>query len=587
MLDDISERALILAPQGRDAFVAAKILSEARVIAEICNDLPALLKEVAVGAGVAVVTEEAIRTADTKGLANWIGAQPSWSDFPFVLITERGAGVERNPAANRQMEALGNVAFLERPFHPTTLISVVNAALRARRRQYEARARLEALRESESHARSAEIDLRRLNETLEIRVAERTGEIEAANRQLVSQIEERERVESTLRQMQRLEAVGQLTSGVAHDFNNLLTVVLGNVSFIEKGLAGSAAPGLKQRLSHVRLAAERGATLTSQLLAFSRHQRLEAKPVNLNDALTHMRDLLQSSLGGSVQIYTVFGPALWHALVDPTQIELVVLNLAINARDASQVGGTVTLGTANATLGPPEKPEEPSAGDYVMLSVTDTGTGMTKDVLAKAFEPFFTTKEIGKGSGLGLSQVLGFAKQSGGGMRIETRVGEGTSVKVYLPRAATIDVGEVPNDLVGANRHPRKGAIVLLVDDDSAVREVTASILRERGYVVLEVGSGGAALDLLDGEADVDLVVLDFAMPGMNGMELARQVHSRFPTLPTLFITGYADTAELDEVDEARIVKKPFVGDELGNKVHAALTKTGPRLSGKVVPLSR
>jgi CheY-like chemotaxis protein len=160
-------------------------------------------------------------------------------------------------------------------------------------------------------------------------------------------------------------------------------------------------------------------------------------------------------------------------------------------------------------------------------------------------------------------------------------------VKVYFPRAATTDVGEVPNDLVGANRHARKGAIILLVDDDSAVREVTASILRELGYVILEVGSSGAALDLLDGEADVDLVVLDFAMPGMNGMELARQVHSRFPTHPTLFITSYADKTELDEVDEARIVKKPCIGDELASKVHAALTETGPRLSGKVVPLSR
>jgi signal transduction histidine kinase/CheY-like chemotaxis protein len=587
MLNDISERALILAPQGRDAFVAAKILSEARVIAEICNDLPALLRELQLGAGVVVMTDEAIRTVDTKGLAGWIGSQPPWSDFPFVVITERGAGVERNPAADRQMEALGNVAFLERPFHPTTLISVINTALRGRRRQYEARARLEALHESESHARSAETDLRRLNETLENRVAERAGEIEAANRQLVSQIEERERVESTLRQMQRLEAVGQLTSGVAHDFNNLLTVVLGNISFIEKGLTSSAAPGLKQRLSHVRLAAERGAKLTSQLLAFSRHQRLEAEPVNLNGALTNMRDLLQSSLGGSVQIYTVFRPGLWHALVDPTQIELVVLNLAINARDASQVGGTVTLETANATLGPPEKPEEPPAGDYVVLSVTDTGTGMTKEVLAKAFEPFFTTKEIGKGSGLGLSQVLGFAKQSGGGMRIETRVGEGTSVKVYLPRAATVDVGEVRNDLAGTNRHSRKGAIILLVDDDSAVREVTASILRELGYVILEVGSGGAALDLLDGDADVDLVVLDFAMPGMNGMELARQVHSRFPTLPILFVTGYADKTALEEVDDLRIVKKPFIGEELANKVHAALAKVRPRSGGKVVPLSR
>jgi Signal transduction histidine kinase regulating C4-dicarboxylate transport system len=366
-----------------------------------------------------VLTDDAIRSADIKGLANWVASQPPWSDFPFVLLTERGGGIERNPAAERQMEALGNLSFLERPFHPTTLISIVKTALRGRRRQYEARARLEALHESESLARTAETNLLRLNETLEIRVAERSGEIEAANRQLVSQIEERERVESTLRQMQRLEAVGQLTSGVAHDFNNLLTVVLGNLGFVEKGVNSSTDGKLKQRLSHMRLAAERGAKLTSQLLAFSRRQRLEPKPTDLNDALASMRDLLESSLGGSVQINTVFRPGLWLALVDPTQVELVVLNLAINARDASQVGASITLETANATVGPPEKPEEPPAGEYVMISVTDTGCGFAKDVLAKAFEPFFTTKEIGKGSGLGLSQVLGFAKQSGGGMRMK------------------------------------------------------------------------------------------------------------------------------------------------------------------------
>ena len=377
MLDNLSERALIFAPQGRDAFVAARILTEAGLIAEICDDLPNLLSELTLGAGVALLTDEAIRGADIGGLAALIAAQPPWSDLPFVVLTERGGGVERNPAAARQMEALGNVAFLERPFHPTTFISVVKTALRGRRRQYEARARLQALHESENHARRAEADLRRLNETLEGRVAERTVELEAANRQLVSQIEERERVELTLRQMQRLEAVGQLTSGVAHDFNNLLTVVLGNLGFLEKGLGASADTKLKQRLGHMRMAAERGAKLTSQLLAFSRRQRLEPKPVDLNDALASMRDLLQSSLGGSVQINTNFRSGLWPALVDPTQIELVVLNLAINARDAIPVGGSVTLETANATVGAPQRPEEPSPGDYVVVSVVDTGTGMT------------------------------------------------------------------------------------------------------------------------------------------------------------------------------------------------------------------
>ena len=238
------------------------------------------------------------------------------------------------------MEVLGNVSFLERPFHPTTLISVVRTALRGRRRQYEARARLEALHKSEAHARHAEAALRRLNETLETRVEERTDELAAANRQLVAQIEERERVEATLRQLQRLEAVGQLTSGVAHDFNNLLTVVLGNITFLEKGFSGTHVdPRLAQRLSYVRTAAERGAMLTAQLLAFSRRQRLAPKLIDLNEAIANMRDLLQSTLGGTIHINTILLPGLWPALVDPTQIELVVLNLAINARDAMQVGG--------------------------------------------------------------------------------------------------------------------------------------------------------------------------------------------------------------------------------------------------------
>jgi signal transduction histidine kinase/CheY-like chemotaxis protein len=585
---NLSVRALILAPQGRDAFVAARILHEAGLVTAICDRLPKLVEEVAVGAGVAILTDESIESADIKDLANWVGAQPSWSDFPFVLLTERGGGLERNPAAGRQMEALGNVAFLERPFHPTTFISVVKTALRGRRRQYEARARLDELRVSEAHARRAEVELRSLNENLEARVVARTREIEAANRQLVAQIEERERVEWTLRQMQRLEAVGQLTAGVAHDFNNLLTVVLGNIEFFEKkGFRNAAESILSQRLSHMRLAAERGAKLTSQLLAFSRRQRLEPKPVDLNDALGSMSDLLQSSLAGSVRINTVFRPGLWPALVDPSQIELVVLNLAINARDASPVGGTITLETANATVGPPEKPEEPPAGEYAVISVTDTGTGMTKEVLAKAFEPFFTTKEIGKGSGLGLSQALGFAKQSGGGMRIESRVGEGTCVKVYLPRTTSVGIAEASPEAIVASPGHRTGAIILLVDDDNAVREVTASMLRDLGYVVLEVGSGGAALDLLSGDTNVDLALLDFAMPGMNGMEVARQLHSRFPALPVLFVTGYVDKTALGEIGDARIIKKPFIGEEFANKVNAALAKASPRSGGKILSLRR
>ena len=413
--------------------------------------------------------------------------------------------------------------------------------------------------------RQAEAELRRLAETLEERVRERTEELAASNRQLVGQIEERERVAGTLRQMQRLEAVGQLTSGVAHDFNNLLTVIIGNLGFIERGIANLPVEDkLKRRLGYMESAAERGAKLTAQLLAFSRRQRLEPKPINLNSAVTNLRDLLQSTMGGSVRIETVLSQSLWPALVDPTQIELVILNLAINARDAMEVGGSLTVETSNATVRQAtRRPEEPEAGDYVVVAVIDTGYGMTEEIRAKAFEPFFTTKDVGKGTGLGLSQVLGFAKQSGGGVRIDSRFGEGTTVKVFLPRAvrdAQIDWDQQPIVREPANN---KGRVVLLVDDDTFVREVTAAMLREAKFTVIEAGSGGAGLEALDLAERVDLLLVDFAMPGMNGAEVAREAQARRPGLPTVFVTGYADLDAIRSVGKERIVAKPFQRDRL------------------------
>jgi PAS domain S-box-containing protein len=399
-----------------------------------------------------------------------------------------------------------------------------------------------------------------------------TEEVAAANRQLVRQIEEREKVEATLRQMQRLEAVGQLTSGVAHDFNNLLTVILGNVAFLQKEMAGMN-PRLVRRLDQMNRAAERGAALTAQLLAFSRRQRLEPKPVDLNDTVMGMGGLLHSTMGGSVSIQTHLEPALWTALVDPTQIELIILNLAINARDAMEVGGNLVVTTANATLsGPPSRPEEPSQGEYVVLSVTDTGTGMTDDVLQRAFEPFFTTKEVGKGSGLGLAQVFGFVKQSGGGVRIETSIGKGTSVHVFLPRAHGVaaPAGGGTDDAAG-EQNGSNGTLIMLVDDDGAVREITAKILRDLGYDVVEAGSGGAALDLLAHEPRIALSLLDYAMPGMSGAEVAQEVQKQRPGLPVMFITGYADLTALREVSEDHIVQKPFREADLAEKVSRSL----------------
>jgi CheY-like chemotaxis protein len=329
-------------------------------------------------------------------------------------------------------------------------------------------------------------------------------------------------------------------------------------------------PANQRRLQMMVQAAERGAQLTAQMLAFSRRQRLEPRPVDLNETVRSMHDLLQSTMGGSIGIDTRLQPDLWPAMIDPTQIELVILNLAINARDAMQVGGGLTVETANVTLGPPVRPEEPTAGEYVMVAVSDTGSGMTEEVLSKVFEPFFTTKEVGKGSGLGLSQVFGLAKQSGGGVRIDSRPNEGTSVKIYLPRAGA----EPRVDAIPANDTAPRGTTdlrVLVVDDDSAVREVTAGILTDLGYHVIEAGSGGAALELLDCEERIDLMLVDFAMPGMNGAEVAREVRARRPELPVLFVTGYADTAALGDADEDGILRKPYVEQELAAKLKMVL----------------
>lgn len=394
-------------------------------------------------------------------------------------------------------------------------------------------------------------------------------ELAATNQQLREQIAERERVEATLQQMQRLEAVGQLTAGVAHDFNNLLTVVLTSTSFLIRDLEKGNLDKARSRLQNITDAGERGAKLTGQLLAFSRRQRLVPEAVNLGETVLGMLELLKSTLGGSVLIETATEPGLWHARVDPTQIELIILNLAINARDAMAVGGTLRLSTSNEVISQaPRRPEDPEPGDYVVLSVQDSGSGMSEAVLAKAFEPFFTTKEIGKGSGLGLAQVFGFAKQSGGGARILTEIGVGTTVKVYLPGLRDIvePTSEISSQPLPSAEHGAQRTI-LLVDDDPRVREVTALTLDALGYQVREAESGLEALSKLDDE--IDLLLADFAMPGMNGAELALVARQRYPDLPVVFVTGYAELGGL-AADEAFIVQKPYRSEELAEKLQYA-----------------
>jgi PAS domain S-box-containing protein len=437
-------------------------------------------------------------------------------------------------------------------------------------------------------------DMHEANTLLEQRVAERTAELEAANRRLAAQIDEREKAEARLSRAQRIEAVGQLTSGVAHDFNNLLTAIIGNLELL-KGHLGRGNGRAPTLLAAASVAAERGARLTAQLLAFSRQQRMRPEPVDLNRIVGNLDPLLHSTIGATIRIETVLSPKLWPALADANQIELVLLNLAINARDAMPggnhtgdantrdteiTGGTITIETGNITLGRPERPEEPPPGDYAMVSVADTGIGIEPAILDKVFDPFFTTKEVGKGSGLGLSQVLGVAQQLGGGVRIDTQPGRGTTVQLFLPRARTGDVAPrrtrarpQPATAGGADRG---SALILLVDDDSDVRAVAAAMLGEAGYRVIEAGSGEAALECIERcGGRIALMIADIAMPGMSGIELAHAVRRSRPDLPVLFVTGFAGAGlppmDTQRENRERLLRKPFHAADLAAGVAALL----------------
>ena len=430
-------------------------------------------------------------------------------------------------------------------------------------------------------------EIRHANELLEERVAARTAELEAANRSLAKQIEERELAEAQLSRKQRVEAIGQLTAGIAHDFNNLLTSIMGNIELLDTRL-GNVDERSGRLLKGALSAAERGANLTAQLLAFARQQRMNPEPVDLNEIVSGMATLLHSTIGASIHIELVPAKKLWRTLADVAQLELVLLNLAINSRDAMPHGGTITVATGNVVLGAPEQPEEPAAGEYAMASVTDTGGGIPADILGKVFDPFFTTKEIGKGSGLGLSQVLGVAQQLGGGVRIETKLDRGTTVKVFLPRyhgsqfaqtiSASVEQPEVKHPV------PRTGGI-LLVDDDDDVRAVAATMLRDVGHSVIEAGSGGAALEHLDrNDPPIDLLIADIAMPGMSGSKLAQVARQSRPDLPILFISGFADLAACEDGIAETVLQKPFRAEELNANVAAILGRGAPRPSARSKP---
>ena len=525
MTNAVSERALILAPQGRDGAVARAMLGEAGLRGDVVDDASQFVSSLRAGAGFAVVTEEAITGTDLRALSDWLDGQPEWSDFPFVLLTQRGGGLERNPEAGRFLEVLGNVTFLERPFHPTTFVSLARSALRGRRRQYEARARLE--------------ELNQLAADLEKRVEERTAEREAAMAQL--------------HEAQKLETLGQLTGGVAHDFNNLLTPITGALDILQKKY-GDDDERSARLLSNALQAADRAKILLQRLLGFARRQALRTQPVDIGALLSGMRDLVSSSVGPTVDVQLRIDLDLPSALVDPNQLELAILNLTVNARDAMPQGGPLTILAEEVAIGPQSSPKL-KPGLYIKLSVIDAGRGMDSATLARAVEPFYSTKEFGRGTGLGLSMVHGLAAQMGGGFALTSALGEGTRVDLYLPvagKAALAERRQARETIKSIGRR----LSVLLVDDEPLVRTATAEMIRDLGHGVEEAAGGAEGLARIEGGLSIDAVITDYMMPGMDGGALSRRIAEIRPNLPVLLITGY--TGPTDDVLHLPRLAKPF-----------------------------
>ncbi len=778
-----SERALILAPSGRDGAVAANLLSNAGRAAEACDGVDGLLAGLDEGAGLAIIATEALQYVDLNPLKRWIDEQAPWSDFPFVILSQRASVPDQAPLVVQLQAILGNVIVLERPFHPTALLNVVDNALRGRRRQYQARRYLEGTLEAEQRLQTAllagrmgawELDVLELALTgseqfkacfgrrpdeqflfadmieavvlsdqrrvqrafddaiegadlvLEYRVcwpdrtehwvdtrariladslgrpqtlvgvisditARKAAEVEreklleavAAERERTQQalrgeralsgllltsvpagivaydtelrvtiwnpvmerifglpapavlgrslarvigddqsieqrlrdaldgisgpieeielttlasgqvvlesqhaplrggdgqvvggaaffreMTERRRAEEQLRQAQKMETIGQLTGGVAHDFNNLLAAIQGNLELLRKRLPDD--PQIRRFIDGALQGAQRGASLTSRLLAFARRQDLKPEATDLSQLLDGMRGLMERSLGPLIAIDVAVEPDLPPARVDANQLELAILNLAVNARDAMPDGGRLEidlrqLDGSDSGLG--------LTGGYLRLAVRDTGVGMDEKTLKSAIEPFFSTKELGKGTGLGLSMVHGLAVQLGGALHLKSTVGEGTTAELWLP-VAVLPVKEVPPVLSEQTLAPPPSSVILVVDDDALINMSTVDMVQDLGHTVLEAYSGKEALQIL-GSQRVDALITDYAMPGMTGVELANRARELHPGLPILLATGYADLPSGTTTDLPRLAK-PYQQTELATQISRLLTGRSP-----------
>jgi PAS domain S-box-containing protein len=685
----LSERAIVLAPSGRDGPLAVSILRKAGYAALECRDLATLHTEVRRGAGLAIIADEALRGADVSPVAAWLRSQPAWSDFPIILLIQRGGGPERNPLAARFAELLGNVTFLERPFHPTTLVSVVRTAIRGRQRQYEARARLLELSEREQQLQTALVagslgswtlnvtgmvlrasdsckaqfgrsatdelgyediialvhpdDRRRVKMAVEhcIRTGEDyaveyrcvwedgsvhwidargramrdlggevdqligvtsditarktselererllgelareraslsdlTGTLEKRVRErteaLMAEVAARERAQEQLLQAQKMETIGQLTGGVAHDFNNLLAAVMGNLELLRKRIPDD--PRLHRLIDGALQGARRGASLTQRMLAFARQQDLKTISADLGSLLAGMRDLLDRTLGPEVILSFDIPRDLPPARVDPNQLELAILNLAINARDAMPDGGAIDFslgletGVERGNIAP---------GDYLTLRIADGGEGMDEATLKRAIEPFFSTKPVGKGTGLGLSMVHGLVDQLGGLLELTSAPGKGTTVTLWLPVALEAEPEASTGERVAESADNSVSATILVVDDDPLIAMSTADMLEDLGHTVIEANSGKQALEILEDGQAVDLMVTDLAMPGMNGVELTALARRARPGLPVLLATGYAELPSVKGSGLPRLTK-PYEQADLKAQINRLLQGAG------------
>ncbi len=649
------ERILVLAPTGRDAELLAGVIDQADLSATVVRDMDTLCSELPSGAAVAVVAEEALSGAASDRLAEALAQQQSWSDLPIIVLLASGATLASSRALLARFSENGNLTLLERPVRSVALLSTLQAALRARHRQYEVRDHLisraaaqAALERSEARYRSLTLasasivwitdpdgaitmelpswqaytgqdrrtyegwgwiaavhpddrpatmaGWRRALDRKETYYAEyrllrsdgqyrrmtaRGVPVRNAQGELVewvgtcTDVEDDRRAAEHLRQAQRLEAVGSLAGGVAHEVNNMMTAVIGFGGFALKGMA----PDHPQRsdVAEMVKAASRAAGITRQLLAFTRQQVLRPSVLNLNTVVSNVVRLLGSFLGADIDLVTDLDPEVGRVRADLGQLEQVIVNLALNARQAMEGGGRLRLETSNVMLDSGYSARHPGtdveAGQYVVLRVSDTGSGMDAATLARAFEPFFTTKPVGQGTGLGLSMAYGIIKQSGGYIWLYSEPGLGTTVKVYLPRAADpADEPQRPPEV------PRgRGETILVVEDDEAVRTLTRRQLEEVGYDVMEAVSGREALELLSADSQIDLVLCDVVLPEMGGTELGRRVSAMRRKIPILYMSGYPGPEVVERgliTKHAPFLEKPFSPETLGSAVRRLLDQT-------------